>query len=199
MARIFPLEITADNISAMLAVVRNGTPYFDDDCTACFDCDAPDIVLCVKIPNGQYDASARHNLEAAVLSLPRFHARVAKSIARDGSSVGDVDLGMVTVDGDDVVLECCCRAFNAQPDYYFSVACHGGPHTPVTFSAEWRTDTVLALAQQMVATNDYSGLPILADALQDAGCDNDDILNHCREPREHERGCWVVDLVLGNE
>jgi hypothetical protein len=41
-------------------------------------------------------------------------------------------------------------------------------------------------------------MPILADALQDAGCDNEDILNHCRDPKQvHVRGCWVVDLVLG--
>jgi hypothetical protein len=38
---------------------------------------------------------------------------------------------------------------------------------------------------------------ILADALQDAGCDNADILGHCRGPGPHVRGCWVVDLVLG--
>ncbi len=36
-----------------------------------------------------------------------------------------------------------------------------------------------------------------ADALQDAGCDSDDILNHCRQPSDHVRGCWVVDLLLG--
>jgi hypothetical protein len=41
-------------------------------------------------------------------------------------------------------------------------------------------------------------MPILADALQDAGCDNEDILNHCRDANvTHVRGCWVVDLVLG--
>jgi hypothetical protein len=41
---------------------------------------------------------------------------------------------------------------------------------------------------------------ILADALQDAGCDSDDILDHLRDPHAtHVRGCWVVDLVLGKE
>ncbi len=41
-------------------------------------------------------------------------------------------------------------------------------------------------------------MPILADALQDAGCDNDTVLNHCRDDKQvHVRGCWVVDLLLG--
>jgi hypothetical protein len=41
-------------------------------------------------------------------------------------------------------------------------------------------------------------MPILADALQDAGCDNEDVLTHSRDPKGvHARRCWVVDLVLG--
>ena len=75
----------------------------------------------------------------------------------------------------------------------------GNPFRPVMFSPEWRTDTALALARQMYECRDFSAMPILADALQDAGCDNDDILNHCRQPGEHVRGCWVVDLVLGKK
>ena len=73
----------------------------------------------------------------------------------------------------------------------------GNPYCPVTFSAEWRTDTAVSLAKQMYASRDFSGMPILADALQDAGCDNEDVLSHCRGATlSHVRGCWVVDLVL---
>jgi hypothetical protein len=69
---------------------------------------------------------------------------------------------------------------------------------PVTFSPDWRTDTAVSLARQMYAAREFSAMPILADALQDAGCDNDDILNHCRDlSQPHVRGCWVCDLVLG--
>lgn len=75
----------------------------------------------------------------------------------------------------------------------------GNPFRPVGFSPEWRTDTVAALARQMYDSRDFSAMPILADALQDAGCDNDDILNHCRSGGVHVRGCWVVDLALGKE
>jgi hypothetical protein len=56
---------------------------------------------------------------------------------------------------------------------------------------------VTALAHRMYESRDFSAMPILADALQDAGCDNDDILTHCRGGGEHVRGCSVVDLILG--
>jgi hypothetical protein len=68
---------------------------------------------------------------------------------------------------------------------------------PVPFSPHWGTDTARALARQMHESGDFGAMPILADALEDAGCDNKDILNHCREPGEHVRGRWVVDLVRG--
>ena len=71
------------------------------------------------------------------------------------------------------------------------------PFRPVVFSRDWRTDTALTLASQMYESRDFSAMPILADALQDAGCDSADILDHCRGPGPHVRGCWVVDLVLG--
>jgi hypothetical protein len=74
----------------------------------------------------------------------------------------------------------------------------GNPFRPVTVSVDWRTDIVVTLANQMYDSQDFSAMPILADALQDAGCDTDAILDHCRDANiRHARGCWVVDLVLG--
>jgi hypothetical protein len=75
----------------------------------------------------------------------------------------------------------------------------GNPFRPVTFSPSWRTDTAVSLARQMYDAREFSAMPILADAIQDAGCDSDDVLNHCRGPGPHVRGCWVCDLVLGKE
>jgi hypothetical protein len=75
----------------------------------------------------------------------------------------------------------------------------GNPFRPVSFSPEWRTDTAVSLARTMYESRDFSAMPILADALQDAGCDDVTILEHCRGPGPHVRGCWVVDLVLGKE
>ena len=70
------------------------------------------------------------------------------------------------------------------------------PFRPVAFDPVWRTATVTSLAQKVYEERRFADLPVLADALEDAGCDNRDILDHCRLPGEHVRGCWVVDLVL---
>ncbi len=74
---------------------------------------------------------------------------------------------------------------------------YGNPFRTVSFSPTWRTDTAVSLARMMYEARDFSAMPILADALQDAGCDNPDILSHCRDTSlTHVRGCWVTDLVL---
>jgi hypothetical protein len=74
----------------------------------------------------------------------------------------------------------------------------GNPFRPVAFDPAWRTSTAVALAGQVYESRDFVAMPILADALQDAGCDSADVLDHCRDPKQvHVRGCWVVDLALG--
>jgi hypothetical protein len=76
---------------------------------------------------------------------------------------------------------------------------YGNPFRPAAFDEEWRTSTVVSVAKGIYDSRDFSPMPLLADALQDAGCENEDILNHCREDGPHVRGCWVVDLILGKE
>jgi hypothetical protein len=73
----------------------------------------------------------------------------------------------------------------------------GNPFRPVTADSAWRTPTVVALAQAIYAERSFDRMPILADALEDAGCTNQDILSHCRSGGEHVRGCWVIDLLTG--
>jgi hypothetical protein len=73
----------------------------------------------------------------------------------------------------------------------------GNPFHPITFDPSCYAAKRIAIAQSIYDYHNFGHLPILADALEDAGCDNADILNHCRQPGEHVRGCWVVDLVLG--
>jgi hypothetical protein len=73
----------------------------------------------------------------------------------------------------------------------------GNPFRPVTLNPSWLTSTVLALANGIYNDKAFDQMPILADVLMDSGCDNEDILNHCRQPGEHVRGCFVLDLLLG--
>ncbi|HEY1378110.1 MAG TPA: hypothetical protein VGF55_15015 [Gemmataceae bacterium] len=61
----------------------------------------------------------------------------------------------------------------------------------------WNHGTVPAIARRVYDERAFHDLPILADALEDAGCTDADILAHCRQGGEHVRGCWVVDLILG--
>jgi len=72
----------------------------------------------------------------------------------------------------------------------------GNPSRPATLDPAWLTSTTIALANGIYADRAFDRLPILADALQDAGCENDDVLSHCRRSGPHVRGCWVVDLAL---
>ena len=75
---------------------------------------------------------------------------------------------------------------------------YGNLFRKVKFHKKWRTSTAVAIAKGMYESRDFGAMPILADALQDAGCDDEDVLNHCRDAKQvHVRGCWVVDLVLG--
>ena len=71
------------------------------------------------------------------------------------------------------------------------------PFRVVAFAPAWLTGDVTALARGIYAEGAFSGLPTLADALADAGCDNQEVLQHCRSGSEHWRGCWVVDGLLG--
>ncbi len=73
----------------------------------------------------------------------------------------------------------------------------GNPFRPLAFDPSWRTTTAASLARTMYESRDFAAMPVLADALEDAGCDNAEVLAHCRGDGPHVRGCWVVDLVLG--
>jgi hypothetical protein len=78
----------------------------------------------------------------------------------------------------------------------------GNPFRPAVLAADWLTwdgGTIPRLAQSLYDDRAFAALPVLADALEEAGCTDPDILGHCRQGGEHVRGCWVVDLLLGRE
>ncbi len=73
----------------------------------------------------------------------------------------------------------------------------GNPFRPEAGDPAWMTPSVAALARAIYDERSFGRLAELADALQEAGCDNAALLAHCRGPGEHVRGCWVVDTILG--
>jgi hypothetical protein len=76
----------------------------------------------------------------------------------------------------------------------------GNPFRPVCLDEIWlwwSSSTLPKMAQMIYDDRAFHRLPILADALEEAGCTDQTILDHCRGPGPHVRGCWVVDLILG--
>ena len=88
------------------------------------------------------------------------------------------------------------EAFALQPRLLRDI--FGNPFRPPACDPAWLTSDVLALARGIYDDKAFDRMPILADALQDAGCDSDALLTHLRDPdATHVRGCWVLDLLLG--
>lgn len=70
------------------------------------------------------------------------------------------------------------------------------PFLSVTIEPQWLTPKVIDMATAFYRTSRADAMPVLGDALEDAGCSHERILDHCRQGSFHSRGCWVVDLIL---
>jgi hypothetical protein len=77
----------------------------------------------------------------------------------------------------------------------------GNPFRPLGKwdSLTWVQGDPFRLARTIYHERTYTDLPVLADALEDAGCDSDALLDHLRSPGPHARGCWALDLILAKE
>jgi hypothetical protein len=73
------------------------------------------------------------------------------------------------------------------------------PYHPPVVDDRWRTSDVMGLVRAIEEQRAFDRMPILGDALEDAGCPEAAFLKHCRGPWAHSRGCWVMDLLLGRE
>jgi hypothetical protein len=137
----------------------------------------------------------------------QFAARVAVCAAAEAVHIPAVEKGLIFVP--DVVIpveEFAARMPewhevgdddppDPRPDLIRDV--FGYPFASAVVEADWRTDTVTALAEGIAADGAFDRLPILADALEEAGCDDQRLLTHCRAGGPHVRGCWAVDAVRG--
>jgi hypothetical protein len=72
----------------------------------------------------------------------------------------------------------------------------GNPFRPITLNPFWLTPTVSDLARAIYDERAFGHFPILADALEDGGCSDTEILGHMRGPATHVLGCWALDLIL---
>jgi hypothetical protein len=128
---------------------------------------------------------------------PRMYNQIASADAAsdcpfDAASTGSLDAGWSVS---------CGRLQLASPRYAalaeLARDIFGNPFRPINLDLAWLTSTVLTLAQQMYYSRDFTAMPLLAEALKDAGCDNSVVLDHCRDAKGvHVRGCWLVDLIL---
>jgi hypothetical protein len=75
----------------------------------------------------------------------------------------------------------------------------GNPFRPADLDPSWLTPTVKQIAAAVYEKRTFEQLSDLADTLEDAGCCDADVLNHCRQPGVHARGCWPVDVILGKK
>jgi hypothetical protein len=73
----------------------------------------------------------------------------------------------------------------------------GNPYRPIAISSDWLTPNVVSQADAIYVGSAFERMPSLGDALEESGCRDLHILRHCREPREHVRGCWLIDAILG--
>lgn len=76
----------------------------------------------------------------------------------------------------------------------------GNPFRLVSIDPTWLSSDaglLVSMAQKMYDSREFADMPVLADALEKAGCTNQEILDHCRSGGEHVRGCWVIDALLG--
>jgi hypothetical protein len=100
-----------------------------------------------------------------------------------------------TAEGDAVAQEAAGERGPIECDLVREIFCN--PLRKFSFDPSWRTPEALAVARTAYEERHFEDLPLLADALEEAGCTDEAILAHCRGPGPHVRGCWVVDLVLG--
>jgi hypothetical protein len=167
---------------------------------------------CVEIAEDHADDLASERALAAVCrqgwetwsNWPRMDQFTFKAV----SAAAWVAKPVVDAEVAATVLQCSLNAdCRLEPEEAMRDRCElirdvfGNPfrQAPVLTGSAARLEIVRELAESIYDDPRFDDLPILADALLDAGCHDEQILSHCREPGTHVRGCWVVDLVLAKE
>jgi hypothetical protein len=161
---------------------------------ACRDADRRAIEVAEQVADG-----LRAKADLIVTSRPLSTNTVGRIVTRSSAKTAAAEVarfpGLLTIARHEARTAGALQKLLGHAELFRDI--FGNPFRPVTVDPEWRTVAVLALATGIYDDRAFDRMPILADALEDAGCDSDDIINHCRGPGPHVRGCWVVDLILG--
>lgn len=161
---------------------------------------APHAAYCACRPEGEVAASAWDAALAALVARGCDADHIAATATREALRHPSPGTKTVAADAERVAEEARNKESAAQCDLLRDI--FGNFFRPAGVNLDWRAwnaGIVVALARSIYDDRSFDHLPILADALEDAGCDDANILDHMRGPGPHTRGCWVLDLLLGKE
>ena len=131
----------------------------------------------------------------------RIAVETAEQLAYDRERIAAGGLRAARADADTAFHTALCAAGETGSEGAKLLRCIFGrlPFRKVQIEASWRTPSILALARCIYEERRFEDLPVLADALDELGCRDEELLSHCRGPGPHARGCFVIDLLLGKE
>lgn len=154
-------------------------------------------------PDGTIPSDVRRLIQLGVITErsleedePQFDPELGRRASAAAELVYFTCRNHPLANSDDHILEFISRV-NWPGDWLLRCV-FGKPFLPAaSIDPSWLTRNVVGLARSVYEGRDFEGMPILGDALEEAGCTHEDILKHCRSQQPHVRGCWVVDLLLG--
>ncbi|MEP3480311.1 MAG: hypothetical protein ABJZ55_13755 [Fuerstiella sp.] len=130
LTRVFPQSVTPTDVSALVAELREATPYSDDNWkTASFDFDTHDLVINIRLPDGRVGPPQIKRLEAVIRILPELQTRVIEIICKPENAEPNDDHGLawIDIDVEDGDVDLCYNgiAYNTQWNYAFRVSNDG--------------------------------------------------------------------------
>lgn len=181
----------------------NGRRTSDETCSASGDAVAEKAAE--SHPNHAKIAALRERVAAEVSKLDDFRFRgMIQASERKAEEVRQLDAAIqaaISRLNEEIAAEArmvrdreATKERESQAELLRCIAGH--LHRPAPdFDPAWRTETVDGLVRRMYDAREFGNMPILADALQDAGCEDGSVLTHCRHGAVHARGCWVIDQI----
>jgi hypothetical protein len=133
-----------------------------------------------------------HQVDTRDVNFPRGYGWYFAASAAATAAESNITQGVFSV-----IRRCnkaVIEANTTRADYLRDI--FGNPFRSPSFDPTWRTETVTLLARSMYEAREFGAMPVLGDALEEAGCGEENILSHCRGNSTHVPGCWLIDLVL---